>query len=112
MPRYDEGAIRLCDQSKRLQAARCFGLVLECVPARVARVVTEALTIPTIGIGAGAGTDGQVLVLPDLLGFDPRFSPKLVKKYCDGFDVVNRAINAYATDVKQGHFPSEKHSYS
>ena len=110
--RDDGGQARLTAQAKRLQASGCFGVVLECVPAHIAQSVTEQLVIPTIGIGAGVATDGQVLVLPDLLGLDPNFSPKLVKKYCQGFDVVSHAVNTYVQEVQQGIFPSAQHSYS
>ena len=110
--RDDEGQACLSAQAKRLQVAGCFGVVLECVPAHIAQTVTEQLAIPTIGIGAGGGTDGQVLVLPDILGLDPDFSPKLVKKYCQGFDVVSQAVNTYVQEVQHGIFPSDQHSYS
>jgi len=93
------------------QQAGCFALVLECVPDELAAEITALLDIPTIGIGAGAGTDGQVLVMQDLLGLSSDFKPKFVRKYLDGRKLWKDAFNAYASDVKSGHFPTADESY-
>lgn len=93
------------------EQAGCFSLVLECVPGPLATEITGSLTIPTIGIGAGAGTDGQVLVMQDLLGLSGDFKPKFVRQYLDGRSVWRDAFDAYASDVKKGHFPAPDESY-
>lgn len=102
----------LSEQAKKLEDAGCFGLVLECVPSSVGKNITRELHIPTIGIGAGPDTDGQVLVLQDLLGMNQNFKPKFVKHYLQGFELVSSAINNFHNEVEQGSFPSEKESYS
>ncbi len=108
----DAGAAKLLfAQSKRLEQAGCFSLVLECVPTPVAEVVTKELSIPTIGIGAGAQCDGQVLVLQDMLGFNPGFAPKFLKKYAQGFEWMKSALNDFNQEVKSGQFPTAKESY-
>ena len=93
------------------EQAGCFALVLECVPDELAADITASLNIPTIGIGAGAGTDGQVLVMQDLLGLSSDFKPRFVRKYLDGRKLWQDAFNAYASDVKNGHFPATDESY-
>jgi len=99
-------------QALELQRAGCFGLVLECVPSDLARSITEELEIPTIGIGAGSGTSGQVLVFHDLLGLQSDFTPKFLKRYCSGFGVLRGALAEYDDEVKAGAYPCEKdHSY-
>ncbi len=95
-----------------LQEAGCFAVVLEAVPARVAARVTEALSVPTIGIGAGAACDGQVLVWHDLLGLYDGPAPRFVKRYADVGGVIVAALRAYAADVREGKFPEEQHTYS
>ena len=95
----------------KLQDAGIFSLVLECVPVNLAREVTAALAIPTIGIGAGPHCDGQVLVIQDLLGMSKEFKPKFVKRYADLFDVIVEALDTYATEVRQGTFPDDEHSF-
>ena len=108
----DESAARkLADDARRLQEAGCFALVLEMVPSDVAGRITESLTIPTIGIGAGAGTSGQVLVLQDMLGLQPEFRPKFLRTWLEGHELVRDALDRYDADVKQGHFPTEQESY-
>jgi len=97
-------------QASRLEGAGCFALVLECVPDEVARRVTVSLSIPTIGIGAGPHTDGQVLVLQDALGFCPERTPRFVKKFMDGRAVVGEAISRFDAEVKSGVFPQKEHS--
>jgi 3-methyl-2-oxobutanoate hydroxymethyltransferase len=101
----------LLDQAKTLEQAGCFAVVLECVPAAVARFVTESIGIPTIGIGAGSGTSGQVLVLQDLLGLNVDFKPRFVRSYLDGAALVKDAFDRFDRDVKSGEFPTEKESY-
>jgi 3-methyl-2-oxobutanoate hydroxymethyltransferase len=109
--RSDEAAERLLGDAKSLERAGCFALVLEAVPSEVATRVTEQLAIPTIGIGAGAGTSGQVLVLQDLLGLNVDFLPKFVRKFIDGADAVTGALNAYDDAVKARSFPSVGEGY-
>ena len=106
-----EAALALVQDAKRLEAAGCFALVLEGVPEQVATLVTEAVTIPTIGIGAGAGCDGQVLVFHDLLGLEDRMAPKFVRRYADLRSDAVAAIAAYAGDVRSGAFPSAAETY-
>jgi 3-methyl-2-oxobutanoate hydroxymethyltransferase len=102
---------RLLSEAKELEAAGCFLLVLEKVPAELAQRVTAALSIPTIGIGAGAQCDGQVLVVNDLLGLDPKFHPRFVKRYADLGRVISEAAARYAAEVRGGVFPAEEHAY-
>ena len=103
-------ARRLVEDALMLQEAGCFSLVLETIPARLARLVSECLEIPTIGIGAGVGCDGQVLVTHDLLGLFDRFTPRFVKKYAGLHNEMAQAFAAYKTDVETGVFPAEGHS--
>ncbi len=103
-------ARRLLEDALLLEEAGCFGLVLESVPARLAELVSRRLSIPTIGIGAGVGCDGQVLVTHDLLGLFDRFTPKFVKKYADFHGEMQRAFGEYIDDVKNRSFPEPKHS--
>ena len=105
-------AQRLVDDALALEAGGCFALVLEAVPAPVAERVTEELEIPTIGIGAGAGCDGQVLVWHDLLGLYDGRTPRFVKQYADLRGEIARALEAYAADVRNGAFPEERHTYA
>jgi 3-methyl-2-oxobutanoate hydroxymethyltransferase len=109
--RTAEGGRRLVDDARALEAAGCFSLVLEAVPVAVAREITRRLTIPTIGIGAGAATDGQVLVWHDLLGLYDGRSPRFVKRYADLATTIRDAVAAYASDVREGRFPEEVHTY-
>ncbi len=101
----------LVEQALQLEAAGCFSLVLECVPSTLALEISSKLSIPTIGIGAGLGTDGQVLVLQDMLGMNPQFKPKFLRTYLDGFDLLKNSLNEYHNDVTQLQFPTEKESY-
>lgn len=107
----EEAARRLMDEAKTLEQAGCFALVLECVPAAVAEKISAALKIPTIGIGAGAGTDGQVLVFQDLLGLNTEFKPKFVRQFLNGAELVTGAIDSYVAAVKTGEFPAHEHRY-
>ncbi len=110
--RTAEKALRLFQDALALEAAGCFALVLEAVPAPVAARITAALTIPTIGIGAGAGCDGQVLVYHDLLGLYAGRTPRFVKQYADIAGEIERALETYADEVRAGAFPGEEHTYS
>jgi 3-methyl-2-oxobutanoate hydroxymethyltransferase len=109
--RDEAAALRLRDDALRLQELGCFGLVLEAVPSRVAADVTATLAIPTIGIGAGPDTSGQVLVLHDLLGLDAGFQPRFVRRYLEGHELVRRAVDRFAADVRDGGFPSPEETY-
>lgn len=103
-------ARRILEDALALEQAGCFSLVLEKVPARLAQAITERLEIPTIGIGAGSGCDGQVLVTHDLLGLFDRFTPSFVKKYADLHAEMARAFTAYKAEVEVGTFPGPEHS--
>jgi 3-methyl-2-oxobutanoate hydroxymethyltransferase len=103
-------AQHLYEDALRLEDAGCFSIVLESVPARLAERVSQCLSIPTIGIGAGAGCDGQVLVTHDLLGLFDRFTPRFVKKYADFHAEMQRAFSAYRHEVENGIFPGPEHS--
>ena len=105
-------ARRLVEDARLLEAAGCFAIVLECVPAAVAEHVTDVLEIPTIGIGAGAGCDGQVLVFHDLLGLSEGRSPRFVKRYADVAAEIGRALEGYVADVRERRFPEEQHTYA
>jgi 3-methyl-2-oxobutanoate hydroxymethyltransferase len=110
--RTAEKAIRLLDDARALEAAGCFAIVLEAVPSAVAERVTERLAVPTVGIGAGAGCDGQVLVWHDLLGLYDGRAPRFVKRYADLAGEIRAALEAYAADVRDRRFPEEQHTYS
>ena len=109
--RDDKAAARLEADARALEDAGCFSIVLELVPAPLAERISTALTIPTIGIGAGPGCDGQVLVLLDLLGLNDTFSPKFLKRYATLADDVRRAVGTFAEDVRQGRYPDADHSF-
>src|SRR5205823_13439452 len=109
--RTADAALKLHDDALALEEAGAFALVLEAVPAPVAARITEALSIPTIGIGAGAGCDGQVLVWHDLLGMYAGRTPRFVKRYAELADQIGDAVAQYASDVRTGAFPEEKHTY-
>ncbi len=109
--KQEESANKILSDSLNLEKAGCFSLVLECVPAALADKITSQLHIPTIGIGAGAGTDGQILVLQDLLGMNKNFNPKFLKKYLKGFDLISEALNSYVTEVEQVKFPQRENEY-
>jgi 3-methyl-2-oxobutanoate hydroxymethyltransferase len=109
--RQHGAALALRDEAKALAAAGCFAIVLEGVPDGVARLVTDALDVPTIGIGAGRDCDGQVLVYHDLLGVEDRMRPKFVRRYAELGGAAVEAIAAYAADVRAGRFPSDDESY-
>ncbi|MFV9990512.1 MAG: 3-methyl-2-oxobutanoate hydroxymethyltransferase [Coxiella endosymbiont of Dermacentor nuttalli] len=105
-------ADKLKKDAKALADAGCFALVLECIPSILAKEVTNFITIPTIGIGAGPHTSGQVLVLQDLLGMNIQFKPKYLKKFLNGFELIKNALDDFNQEVKTSTFPSiEKHCY-
>ena len=108
----DEEAKKLIEDAKILEAAGCFGIVLEKIPRELAKRVSEAVSIPTIGIGAGPDCDGQVLVLHDLLGITMDFSPRFLRRYLNLADDINNAIGQYCEDVRSGDFPNESESYT
>ena len=110
--RTAEKAQRLLEEALALEAAGAFALVLEAVPSPVAARITRALQIPTIGIGAGAETDGQVLVYHDLLGLFEGQAPRFVKRYADVASEIKAALEAYVAEVRSGAFPEERHTYS
>jgi 3-methyl-2-oxobutanoate hydroxymethyltransferase len=109
--RDPEEADQLRKDARALEEAGCFAIVLEKIPAELATEVTEALSIPTIGIGAGVGTDGQVLVSHDALGLSTDFNPRFVRRYAELEDTITDAIGDYVTDVRSRSFPSEEESY-
>ena len=105
-----QAAMRLLDDALMLQEAGCVSIVLESIPKRLGRAISERLGIPTISIGAGAGCDGQVLVTNDVLGLFDRFTPRFVKKYADFHGEMAQAFAAYKDDVENRRFPAEEHS--
>jgi 3-methyl-2-oxobutanoate hydroxymethyltransferase len=107
-----DSAAAILRAAHALEDLGCFSIVLECVPAELAVRVTSELAIPTIGIGAGAGTDGQVLVLQDLLGIDQAKAPRFVRPYLDGDHLLTDALNRYDGDVKDARFPAPEESYT
>lgn len=109
--RTDEAAERLVKDAKALEDAGCFAVVLELVPAPLSQRISKSLEIPTLGIGAGPHCDGQVLVLPDMLGLNDRFKPKFLKKYAELADEVRRAVSAFGEEVRSGKYPDEGHSF-
>jgi 3-methyl-2-oxobutanoate hydroxymethyltransferase len=106
-----DAARKLLEDALALQDAGAFGIVLESIPTQLGRLVSQKLAIPTIGIGAGVGCDGQVLVSHDMLGLFERFTPSFVKKYAELHDVMQQAFEAYRDDVLDGSFPSGDHSF-
>jgi 3-methyl-2-oxobutanoate hydroxymethyltransferase len=110
--RTAEAARRLVDEARSLEAVGCFAVVLEAMPTPVATRITEALTVPTIGIGAGSGCDGQVLVYHDLLGLSEGHLPRFVKKYANLSREIRDALEAYVDDVRSGAFPSDEYAYA
>ena len=110
--RTAEKAVRLYDDALALEAAGCFAIVLEAVPAPVAARITEALTVPTIGIGAGVACDGQVLVWHDLLGLYEGHAPRFVKQYADLATEIKQAVGTFVEEVRERRFPEEQHTYS
>ena len=106
-----EAAQKLIDDAKAVEEAGAFAVVLECVPAKLAKLVSESVSIPTIGIGAGNGCDGQVLVYADMLAMFSDFCPKFVRKFANVGEIMSQAFKDYDAAVKDGSFPSEEHTY-
>ena len=109
--RKTEQATKILNDAVALENAGCFAVVLECVPSVLAKEISSVLKVPTIGIGAGSDTDGQVLVLQDMLGMNPDFHPKFLKKYLNGSELIINALNSYVTDVETIKFPTAEHAY-
>ncbi|MCX7927595.1 MAG: 3-methyl-2-oxobutanoate hydroxymethyltransferase [Candidatus Omnitrophica bacterium] len=107
-----ESAKKLIQQALALEKVGCFSLVLECVPDKIAQIITERLSIPTIGIGAGPYTDGQVLVIHDCLGLFDRYRPKFVKQYVNLSAIILDALKQYKQDVEKSLFPDKEHSFT
>jgi len=99
------------NDAKALEQAGVFSVVLECVPNGLAQKISSALSVPTIGIGAGVDTDGQVLVLQDMLGLNTEFKPKFLKHYLNGAEIIQQSLNKYDQEVKSKQFPDKEHSY-
>ena len=108
----EAAAKKLIEDAKAVEEAGAFLLVLECVPAKLAKLVTESINIPTIGIGAGAGCDGQVLVIYDMLGMFSDFTPKFVKRFAEIGPQMTDGFKAYIKEVKDGTYPSAEHTYA
>lgn len=109
--REEEEARKLLSDAKLLEELGCFALVLEKIPAKLAKTVSESLTIPTIGIGAGPDTDGQVLVTHDMLGITKDFQPRFIRRYLDLFDEIKGAVEQYVKDIRAKEFPNEHEQY-
>lgn len=107
----DQAAKRLLDEARFLSDAGCFAIVLECIPAPLAERITSEISVPTIGIGAGAGCDGQVLVFHDMLGLFDQMQPRFVKRYAELGRIATEAVSSYAREVREGKFPAAEHSY-
>lgn len=107
----EEDARRLLEEAKAVEEAGAFAVVLECVPAKLAKLISESISIPTIGIGAGAGCDGQVLVYQDMLALFSDFKPKFVKHFANAGEVMKQGFADYIKEVKEGTFPAEEHTF-
>lgn len=107
----EESALKIKEDALALEQAGCFSIVLECMPSDVAKFITDALSVPTIGIGAGSDTDGQVLVFQDLLGLNLDFKPKFVKHFMDGATHMKQSVDVFVDEVKTGVFPHDEHCY-
>jgi len=107
-----EQAEKLIEDAHAIEEAGAFAVVLEGIPQNLARRITESVSIPTIGIGAGPHCDGQVLVIHDILGLCEKYSPKFVKRYADARELISGAVSSYISDVRQGSFPSDEHSFN
>jgi 3-methyl-2-oxobutanoate hydroxymethyltransferase len=110
--RTAEAAMKILEDALAIEDAGCFMLEFEAVPAKIAKLISEQLTIPTIGIGAGVGTDGQILLCHDLLGVFTDFKPKFTKRFAKLTEVAVAGISQYIKEVKAGTFPDDEHSYS
>ena len=101
----------ILDEARAIEKAGAIGIVLECVPAKLAELISKEISIPTIGIGAGAGCDGQVLVYQDMLGMYPDFTPKFARKFADVGTAMTEGFKAYSAAVKDGSFPAKEHTF-
>jgi 3-methyl-2-oxobutanoate hydroxymethyltransferase len=108
----EEEAKKLIEDARKLEQAGVFSIVLEKIPAQLAKKVTDAISVPTIGIGAGSDCDGQVLVLHDMLGLNKDFSPRFLRRYADLNEIAGEAVKNYISDVKSGDFPNENERYN
>lgn len=108
----EEAAKKLLEDAKAVEEAGAFAVVLECVPAKLAELISKSISIPTIGIGAGAGCDGQILVYQDMLGLFSDFTPKFVKKYVNVGEMMTQAFRDYIADVQEGSFPAPEHTFA
>lgn len=108
----EEAAKKLLEDAKAVDEAGAFAVVLECVPAKLAELISKSISIPTIGIGAGAGCDGQILVYQDMLGLFSDFTPKFVKKYANVGEMMTQAFRDYIADVQEGSFPAPEHTFA
>lgn len=108
----EDAARKLLEDAKAVEEAGAFAVVLECVPAKLAELISKSISIPTIGIGAGAGCDGQILVYQDMLGMFSDFTPKFVKKYTNIGDMMQQAFRTYIEEVENGTFPAKEHTFS
>lgn len=108
----EEAAKKLLEDAKAVEEVGAFAVVLECVPAKLAELISKSISIPTIGIGAGAGCDGQILVYQDMLGLFSDFTPKFVKKYANVGEMMTQAFRDYIADVQEGSFPAPEHTFA
>ena len=108
----EEAAKKLLEDAKAVEEAGAFAVVLECVPAKLAELISKSISIPTIGIGAGAGCDGQILVYQDMLGLFSDFTPKFVKRYVNVGEMMTQAFRDYIADVQEGSFPAPEHTFA
>lgn len=108
----EEAAKKLLEDAKAVEEAGAFAVVLECVPAKLAELISKSISIPTIGIGAGAGCDGQILVYQDMLGLFSDFTPKFVKRYANVGEMMTQAFQDYIADVQEGSFPAPEHTFT
>lgn len=106
-----DSAKALVDDAKALEDAGVFSILIECVPAEVGKLITENVSVPTLGLGAGADTDGQIVIVHDMIGFFAKFRPKFVKQYCNLTEILLDAFKSYVKDVKSGEFPKPEHFY-
>jgi len=109
--RDKKASYKLITESKIAEDIGCFSIVLECIPSKLANIITKKISIPTIGIGAGKNTSGQILVLSDILGMTPEFNTKFIKSYLNGYDKIQKVIENYVLEVKKMVFPSKENSY-
>lgn len=108
----ENAAKKLLEDAKAVEEAGAFAVVLECVPAKLAELISKSISIPTIGIGAGAGCDGQILVYQDMLGLFSDFTPKFVKKYANVGEMMTQAFRDYIAEVQEGTFPAPEHTFA